>query len=72
MALGDLGGAVGADLGQIGRIGVLGRIGVVAAAKGAMTDELIVAPALGGGDVPDVLVRTTQTKRRLGANLFWH
>jgi predicted esterase len=37
-----------------------------------VTDALTIAPALGGCDVPDVLISATKAKRRLRAKLFGH
>ncbi len=68
----DLCRAVRADLAESGKIVLLDGLGVVAAAEGVVSDELTIAPALRRGDVPDVLIRTLQAKRWLGAKLFCH
>ena len=72
VALGDLCRAVRAHLAESGKLVLLNGRRVVAAALGAVSDELTVAPALRCSNVPDVLIGTLQTKRWLGAELFCH
>jgi hypothetical protein len=72
MWLRDLCGAVRADFPDASKVVLLNGLRIVATAEGAVPDELTVSPALRGRDVPDVFIRTPQTKRWLGAMLFCH
>jgi hypothetical protein len=72
MGLGDLRQAVGADLAEFGQIGLQLGVRIVTAAERAVPDALTIAPALGSGDVPDVLVGTAQAQRCLWSKLFCH
>ena len=72
MTLCDLGGAIGADGAESLEFMEVGRLRVVATAECAVSDEPTVAPPLGGGDVPDVLIGALHANRRLRAKLFCH
>lgn len=72
MALSHLRGAVRTDIAEAGQIVMLLGVRIVPAAEGSMSDPLAVVPALSRGNVPDVLVGTTQAKGGLGAKLFGH
>ena len=72
MTLRNLGGAVGADRAESFEVVEVRRLRVVAAAEGAVSDELTVAPSLSGGDMPDVLIGALHANRSFGAKLFCH
>jgi hypothetical protein len=72
MASRDLRAAVRADFNELREVASLHCLRIVAPAVGSMADQLTVAPALGGADMPDVLVVGSQAERRSGAQLLCH
>lgn len=68
----DLGSAIRADLRQALQVAVFDLRVVVASTEGAVTDHAVIAPSLGGCDVPDVLVLALQAEWILRAKFLCH